>query len=287
MELLDVLRDISQRLNTAGVPSPSVDAERLASHVLGIPRGEVLARAHRGGELDAHHLEALEALVVRREKREPLQHLTGNAPFLSFEVSVGPGVFVPRPETESMALRAIGQAQTLAVGEHGLRVLDLCAGSGVLGIAIAREVPHAQVTAVEVSPEAFGYLEINSQALAPENTLVKEDLGSFGAQSLDDSFDLVVANPPYVPKDLVPNDPEVADFDPPLALFGGDDGLDVVREILGFAPVILRPGGVIMIEHSNLQGELVKALLHDAGFRAISTGQDLVGRDRFTQGFLP
>ena len=186
-----------------------------------------------------------------------------------------------------MALRAIDQAQTLAVGEHGLRVLDLCAGSGVLGIAIAREVPHAQVTAVEVSPEAFGYLEINSQALAPENTLVKEDLGSFGAQSLDDSFDLVVANPPYVPKDLVPNDPEVADFDPPLALFGGDDGLDVVREILGFAPSILRPGGVIMIEHSNLQGESVKALLHEAGFRAISTEQDLVGRDRFTQGFLP
>ena len=138
MKVLDVLRDVATRLDQAGVASPSVDAERLVSHVVGISRGELLAKAHTGFTLEAPALEELELLVSRRSRREPLQHLIGTAAFLGFEVAVGPGVFVPRPETESMAERAIHHAQTMAVGAHGLRILDLCAGSGVLGIALAR-----------------------------------------------------------------------------------------------------------------------------------------------------
>tara|TARA_B110000503_G_scaffold48262_1_gene78634 strand:- start:1381 stop:2244 length:864 start_codon:yes stop_codon:yes gene_type:complete len=285
MKVLDVLRDVATRLDQAGVASPSVDAERLVSHVVGISRGELLAKAHTGFTLEAPALEELELLVSRRSRREPLQHLIGTAAFLGFEVAVGPGVFVPRPETESMAERAIHHAQTMAVGAHGLRILDLCAGSGVLGIALARSVPHAHVSAVEVSDLAYPYLEKNTQELAPEITVVQADLVAYGATLADESVDMIVANPPYIPDSEVPNDPEVADFDPGLALYGGIDGLDVVRDVLELAKRVLRPGGLVMIEHSNLQGLAVRQLCEKAGFRAITTEQDLVGRDRFTQGF--
>ena len=287
MSLATVLADITARLTSAGVTSPAVDAEFLLAHVVGMSRGEVLAKVHQGFELTDAQAADLEALVVRREAREPLQHLLGSAPFMSFQVQVGPGVFVPRPETESLAERAIQTASTMAVGDSGLRIVDLCSGSGVLAIALARAIPHATVEAVEVSDDALPYLAQNVADLAPEVLITHGSLESFASGVAPSSLDLIVSNPPYVPDGETPNEPEVQDHDPRLALYGGEDGLDVIRIIAEAAPRALRPGGVVMLEHSNLQGAAVRDVLESHGFRTVSTEQDLVGRDRFTQGYRP
>ena len=287
MSLATVLADITARLTRAGVTSPAVDAEFLLAHVVGMSRGEVLAKVHQGFELTDAQADDFEALVVRREAREPLQHLLGSAPFMSFQVRVGPGVFVPRPETESLAERAIQTASTMAVGDGGLRIMDLCSGSGVLAIALARAIPHATVEAVEVSVEALPYLAQNVSDFAPEVLITHGSLESFAAGVAPSSLDLIVSNPPYVPDGETPNEPEVQDHDPRLALYGGEDGLDVIRIIAEAAPRALRPGGVVMLEHSNLQGAAVRDVLESHGFRTVSTEQDLVGRDRFTQGYRP
>lgn len=283
----EALASLRDRLAAAGVPSPEADASILLGSVLGLSRGELLAHASLGKELSAEASDALEPLVRRREAREPLQHIVGRAPFMNFEVEVGPGVFIPRPETESLAERALSMAQSLGVDERGLSIADLCSGSGVLAISLARAVPWASVMAVEASPEACGYLERNVLRLAPSVEVVCSSVADFAAAQGESSLDMIVANPPYIPDSEVPNDPEVFAHDPHLALFGGADGLDVVREIVEFARHALRPGGVIMMEHSNLQGAAIADLLAGRGFRTIHTEQDLLGRDRFTHGIAP
>ena len=287
MSLAGVLADISSRLARAGVPSPAVDAEFLLAHVTGFTRGELLAKIHQGLELETAQQASLEALVARREAREPLQHLLGVAGFMSFEVRVGPGVFVPRPETESLAERAIQSASAMAVSDRGLQIVDLCSGSGVLAIALARAIPHASVKALELSDEAMPYLRRNVADLAPEVQITQGSVVTWASEVETSSVDLVVSNPPYVPDAEIPNDPEVQLFDPALALYGGEDGLDVVRIIVEGAFRGLRPGGVLMLEHSNLQGAAVRDVLEGRGFRTVSTQKDLVGRDRFTQGYRP
>ena len=286
MTLQELVASLRDRLAQVGVPSPAVDAELLVSWVLGISRGEMLAAVHRGDDVAPDVIATLEPLVMRRLAREPLQHLLGVAPFMTYELEVGPGVFVPRPETESLALHAIAHAQSCGVNEQGLAILDLCSGSGALAIALARAVPWATVTAVEASPEAFSYLEGNVAALAPDVVTVRSSVAEYAAVVAPGSLDMVVANPPYVPEHEVPNEPEVADFDPPMALFGGPDGLDVVREIVALSLTALRPGGVLIMEHSNLQGAEIASLLTNSGFRLVLTEKDLVGRDRFTHGVL-
>lgn len=287
MSLATVLADHTARLARAGVPSPGVDAEFLAAHVTGLSRGELVAHSHKDFELSGEQAQALEDLVARRELREPLQHLVGSAPFMSFEVAVGPGVFVPRPETESLAERAIEAATSMALGEEGLRVIDLCAGSGALAIALARAIPHARVSAVELSDAALPYLQRNIRDLAPEITLLHTSVEEWAVSVGDEEWDLIVSNPPYVPEAEVPNDPEVQKFDPPMALYAGEDGLDIVRVIVQAAARAVRRGGVLMVEHSNLQGEAVRDVFRAHDFRTVLTHQDLVGRDRFTQGYRP
>jgi release factor glutamine methyltransferase len=287
MSLAGVLADITARLTSAGVTSPGVDAEFLLAHVAKMGRGEVLAHVHQGFELTDGQAADLEELVLRRESREPLQHLLGVAPFMAFQVRVGPGVFVPRPETESLAERAIHTASTMAVGDSGLRIVDLCSGSGVLAIALARAIPHATVQALEISDDALPYLAHNIEDLAPEVVITHSSLESWASGVEPSSLDLIVSNPPYVPDAEIPNDPEVQNYDPRLALYGGEDGLDLIRVIAEAASRALRPGGVVMLEHSNLQGAAVREALENQGFRTVSTEQDLVGRDRFTQGYRP
>jgi release factor glutamine methyltransferase len=287
MSLAGVLADITARLTRAGVTSPGVDAEFLLAHVAKMGRGEVLAHVHQGFELTDGQAADLEELVLRRESREPLQHLLGVAPFMAFQVRVGPGVFVPRPETESLAERAIHTASTMAVGDSGLRIVDLCSGSGVLAIALARAIPHATVQALEISDDALPYLAHNIEDLAPEVVITHSSLESWASGVEPSSLDLIVSNPPYVPDAEIPNDPEVQNYDPRLALYGGEDGLDLIRVIAEAASRALRPGGVVMLEHSNLQGAAVREALENQGFRTVSTDQDLVGRDRFTQGYRP
>ena len=287
MSLAGLLADISTRLARAGVPSPSVDAEFLLAHVTALGRGELLAKIHQGLELEPAQLADLDALVTRRGAREPLQHLLGVAGFMSFEVEVGPGVFVPRPETEALAERAIHSASTMAIGDRGLQIVDLCSGSGVLAIALARAIPHATVHAVELSDEAMPYLRKNIADLSPEVQITQGSVAHWASEVETSSVDVVVSNPPYVPDAEIPNDPEVQHFDPALALYGGEDGLDVVRVIVEGAFRAVRPGGVLILEHSNLQGAAVREVFEGYGVRTVSTEKDLVGRDRFTQGYRP
>lgn len=270
----------AQRLAEAGVPSPQVDAELLAAHVLGLGRGEVAARMLSGAVIDDPDAIAFRDLVDRRAAREPLQHLTGVAHFRSLTLRVGPGVFVPRPETELVAqfaidvLAAVASPQPVAV--------DLGTGSGAIAIALATEVPHARVLAVELSPDAFVWAKQNAMAAGAQDlTLVLGDLAD-ALPELDGAVDVVVSNPPYIPIGAVPREPEVRLHDPELALYGGEDGLDLVRALDRTARRLLRPGGTLVIEHGELQGEAIVGLLRDSGWRAVATHPDLVGRPRAT-----
>ena len=265
-------------LARSGVPSPEADAELLLGHVTGLSRGAIQARIIAGGALSVEeHLETVDA-VERRAAREPLQHITGHAPFRHLDLRVGPGVFVPRPETELTAQLAIDAL--LAVPSPSPRVVDLGTGSGAIAIALATEVPHASVTAVENSPVAWWWTKQNANALAGDNLrLVFQDL----ATALPgEEFDVVVSNPPYVPDGAIPRDPEVRRHDPAVALYGGPDGLDIVRILSRRALEWLRPGGTLILEHAEIQGEAVRRLLESDGFWAMATHRDLLGRDRVT-----
>jgi len=274
------LADAARRLAEAGVPSPQADAELLAGHVLELGRGEVAARALAGAELPEAAAIAFWRLVGRRAAREPLQHLTGVAHFRSLSLRVGPGAFVPRPETEVVAQFAIDALAAVAAPEP--IAVDLGTGSGAIAIALATEVPHARVYAVELSPDAFVWAKQNAMAARADNlTLVHGDLAD-ALPELDGAVDVVVSNPPYIPTGAIPRDPEVRLHDPELALYGGEDGLDVVRALEATARRLLRPGGVLVIEHGELQGPEIARLLADAGWRAVATHPDLVGRPRAT-----
>ena len=291
--LEDALAGVAERLAAAGVPSPRADAELLLAHATGMGRGELLARCLAGGVpgplleigLGDEAAAVLEPLVVRREAREPLQHLTGEAFFRGLRLAVGPGVFVPRPETETVAQHAIDALA--AVPSPSPIAVDLGTGSGAIALAMATEVPHASVVAVEVSPDAFAWAQRNRDAVGASNArLVLGDLAG-ALPELDGCVDVVVSNPPYIPLGAVPRDPEVRLFDPRLALYGGEDGLDVVRAVSATALRLLRPGGTLVLEHGDLQAAAIAALLSADGWRAIASHRDLTLRDRATTATRP
>jgi release factor glutamine methyltransferase len=267
-------------LADAGVPTPEADAELLLAHVLGVTRGQVQAKVITGGVVADAEGAAYLAALERRVAREPLQHITGIAPFRSLELAVGPGVFVPRPETEFVAQLAIDAL--LAVASPEPVAVDLGSGSGALALALATEVPHASVVAVENSPDAFVWTTENVRRVGAQNLrLVFGDLAE-ALPELDAAVDVVVSNPPYIPDDAIPRDPEVRLHDPAAALYGGPDGLDIVRALSRRALALLRPGGTLVIEHGELQGAELRALLTADGWRATATHRDLLGRDRVT-----
>lgn len=267
-------------LDRAGVPDPEVDAELLIGHVLDAPRGRVQALAIMDAAVGREEAARVRELAARRAAREPLQHLTGRAPFRSLELAVGPGVFVPRPETEQVAQFAIDALRAVP-GPEPVAV-DLGTGSGAIALALATEVPHARVFAVENSPEAFAWTRRNAEEVgAPNLALVFADLAE-ALPELDGTVDVVISNPPYVPDAAVPRDPEVRLFDPPAALYGGEDGLDVVRIISAVARRLLHPGGTLVLEHGELQGAAIRELLTADGWRAAATHRDLTTRDRAT-----
>ncbi|MDQ1204133.1 peptide chain release factor N(5)-glutamine methyltransferase [Microbacterium sp. SORGH_AS_0862] len=280
-----VLGDVSARFARAGIVDPRVDAELLLAHVLGIGRGEVQAAAIRAAELDTAARERLTRLVERRAAREPLQHLTGVAPFRHLELSVGRGVFVPRPETEMVAQLAIDALRASASPEPV--AVDLGTGSGAIALSMATEVPHARVHAAENSVDAYIWAKENfARVNAPNARLVFADLSdAFG--DLDQSVSVLVSNPPYVPAEAIPRDPEVRLYDPPQALYGGEDGLDVVRVLAQVGLRLLHPGGTIVIEHAEVQGASVREVLTTAGWRSAATHPDLTLRDRATTAIRP
>lgn len=267
-------------LSSAGISNASVDAELLVGHVLGLSRGGVQAKAIIGTTVSSEDTAAIEQLIMRRATREPLQHITGRAAFRQLDLAVGPGVFIPRPETEFVAqfaidaLRATASPQPVGV--------DLGMGSGAIALAMATEVGHACVYGVEVSARAFDWASQNFREVdAPNATAVFIDL-AHALPNLNDSVDVVISNPPYIPLGAIPRDPEVRLFDPEIALYGGDDGLDVVREVSATARRLLRRGGTLILEHGELQAAQIAALLAEDGWTAVAHHRDLLGRDRAT-----
>ena len=262
--------EAARRLTAAGVPSARHDAEVLAALSLGIERGE-LWRCDTVGP-------AFEVLVARRAAREPLQHITGRAYFRHVALAVGPGVFVPRPETELVAEAAISEARTVA-GSHPPVVVDLCTGSGAIIASVLDEVAGVRAYAVELDRAAHAWAERN---LAGSGVDLR--LGDMAAAlaDLDGQVDVVVSNPPYIPLGAHIRDPEVAAHDPALALWSGADGLDALRVVAAAAARLLRPGGLLVVEHADVQGEAAPAVLAATpGLTDAADHQDLAGRDRY------
>ncbi len=277
--LLDEIAIATARLAQAGVESPRTDAELIAARLHGVSRSEL--HLVPDANFDARFWDD----VARREAREPLQHITGLAYFRYLELAVGPGVFVPRQETEVMTGWAIDRLAAMDVAEP--LVADLGTGSGAIALSIAQEVPRAIVHAVEADPLARTWTQRNiaSVAAASPHTAGRVILhaGDFASalEELDGQFDLVVSNPPYIPDGAwVP--PEVGEYDPATALWGGGDGLDAVRVVEATAGRLLRPGGLLAIEHGAQQGAAVYWIFAgDSGWRDTRNNTDLAGRDRF------
>jgi len=271
--LLAEVAQATRRLADAGVPSPRFDAEELAAFVHGVARGEL----HRvcDSDFDARYWEA----VARREAREPLQHITGRAFFRYLELHVGKGVFVPRPETESVVGWAIDAVRAMDVAEP--LIVDLCTGSGAIALALAQEVPRSRVHAVELDEGALRWAGKNVEG--SRVTLHHGDALN-ALRELDGQVDLVISNPPYIPlSEWEYVAPEARDHDPELALFSGEDGLDFIRGLERTAHRLLRPGAIVVVEHADTQGGHVPWIFSDdRGWADAADHPDLNNRPRFT-----
>ncbi|NBR64604.1 MAG: peptide chain release factor N(5)-glutamine methyltransferase [Micrococcales bacterium] len=281
MKLSVALESATKRFENAGIESAQADAEILASFVLGINRGELLSKTISEDSFAAEEKFQFEELVIKRAERFPLQHLTGFAYFRQLELKVGPGVFVPRFETEGVTQLAVDALK--AVPKDAPIAVDLATGSGAIALCLATEVPNSKVFAVELSNEALVYTRENFARYAPSADLRQGDLADAFAE-LDGQVDVLISNPPYIPDQMIPIYPEVHLHDPTLALYGGIDGLDLIRKVDASAKRLLRPGGTLVIEHADMQGKAVQELLLASGWRSVATHKDLAGRDRATTG---
>ncbi len=268
--LRPVIEAATVALAEAGVGSPRTDAELLAAHAAGTDRGRLAFT-----EADPEFFRRYDELVAQRAKRVPLQHLTGSAPFGPVTVQVGPGVFIPRPETESLLEWAVGQP----LSQRPV-IVDLCTGSGALAVALSKYLPDARVIAVDDSEDALAYARRNTAGTPVE--LIHADVTQAGLLAeLDGQVDLVVANPPYIP-DGGALEPEVAEHDPPHALFGGVDGMEVIDRIVELAARLLRDGGRCGVEHDDTtSARTVEAFTRTGRFVDVTAREDLTGRPRF------
>jgi release factor glutamine methyltransferase len=260
-------------LAAAGLASPRVDAELLAAHVLGVPRGTLLL----SDGFDAETLARYEALLTRRALGTPVQHLTGTAGFRYLDLVVGHGVFVPRPETELL----VDAALAALAGVASPVVVDLCAGSGAIGLSVAHERPDATVYLVECDPAALSYLRRNATGRPVRVVAADATDPGLAAELNAGPVRAVLANPPYVPAGTrLPAD--VAGVDPDRALFGGPDGLSVIRPLIARAAELLTPGGLLAVEHDDTHGTAVPDLLAaDGHFTDIADHPDLTDRPRY------
>lgn len=270
--LLAEVAQATQRLADAGVPSPRNDAEELAAFVHGVKRGTL--HTVKDIDFDARYWE----VIARREAREPLQHITGRAFFRYLELQVGPGVFVPRPETESVVGWAIDAVRAMDVVEP--LIVDLCTGSGAIALALAQEVPRSRVHAVELSEDALAWTRKNMEGSRVD---LRQGNALDAFQDLDGQVDLVISNPPYIPlTEWEYVAPEARDHDPELALFSGEDGLDLIRGLERTAHRLLRPGGVVVVEHADTQGGQVPWIFtEERGWADAADHPDLNNRPRF------
>lgn len=269
--LRQTIEAATARLAAAGVASPRIDAELLAAHVAGVDRSRLMFLDDPGEPFE----HAYDELVAARSRRIPLQHLVGTAPFGPLTVAVGPGVFIPRPETEALLEWACAQQLP---GDP--LIVDLCTGSGALALALAARWPDARVLAVENSPAALEFARRNAAGTGVE--ILDADVTTPGLlPELDARVDLLVSNPPYIP-DAAVLEPEVAEHDPATALFGGPDGMSVIRPIVTLAARWLRDGAACAVEHDDTTSELcVEAFAGDGHFTEVTARRDLAGRPRF------
>jgi release factor glutamine methyltransferase len=272
-----LLQAATGRLAAAGVASAESDAVALLAHAAGEPRGRVLLR----DAVPPDVAERFEVLLARRETREPLQHLVGSTGFRYLELAVGPGVFVPRPETELLAGWAVEQALAVraATGRDPV-VVDLCTGSGAVALSVVTEVPGSRVHAVELDEQALAWAERNLAGSGVD--LRAGDMASSFAD-LDGGVDVVVSNPPYIPLEAFESvTPEVRDHDPALALWSGEDGLDAMRVVEHVAARLLVPGGGVGAEHAEVQAHDAPAVFAATGrWSDVRDHEDLAGRARF------
>lgn len=277
----EIVRDARSRLAAAGIDGP--DVELLAAWAAGSSLGEIRVDMAMGRAFEADALARFLAAVLRREGREPLQHITGVAAFRHVDLLVGPGVFTPRPETEVLVDVALEHLRRQR-GEPGV-VLDVGTGTGAVAISLAREA-DARVVAVEASPAAYMWARRNLAALSPETVLLHADARDAVALAAvgvgPGTVAALVSNPPYVPHASLPVDHEVRGFDPASALYSGSDGLDFIRDLVSLASDLVAPDGLVAFEHAEHQSAAVRQMLEDAGFRDVRTRQDLAGRDRVT-----
>lgn len=270
MSIRDLLYDAAHRLTLAGVDSARLDARVLLAHAMGVSREDLIAAKR---EPSAREAALFETFVARRIAREPLAYIRGTREFWSLDFKVGPGVLVPRPETETLI-----EAAMSAVPDRGgsFSVADLGAGSGALLVAALKEFPHARGMGFERSAEAFAYAEANltHHGLKARGKLVAGDWNEAEGQ-----FDLIFSNPPYIPTaDIAGLDPEVRAHEPLAALDGGRDGLAAYRDLARLLPGLLRPGGLAFLELGQGQAAGVEPLFPSLG--VVRVAPDLAGIPR-------
>ncbi|MGI4893695.1 MAG: peptide chain release factor N(5)-glutamine methyltransferase [Janthinobacterium lividum] len=275
----DLMDSATARLAQAGVVSARADAEVLLAHALGVERARLGVLSALGTQVEPGRFDDL---LDQRADRVPLQHLTGRAGFRALDLAVGPGVFVPRPETEGVAQFAVEEAERLVAAGESADVVDLCTGSGAIALAVATEVPRARVHAVELDAMAHAWAQRNVEEFAPGLDLRLGDAVT-AFDDLDGAVDVVVSNPPYVPPGSVPNDVEVARHDPAIALYGGgDDGLEIPRQVVASAARLLRAGGLVVVEHAEVQEAGARRMFTRELWTEVASYRDLTGRPRTT-----
>jgi release factor glutamine methyltransferase len=274
MKLVEALAFAKEKLASVGVPSPDADAHWLLAHATDSTRAELLTNITFDLDLTQEQLTKFNLSLEKRLRRIPLQHITGTAAFRSLELAVGPGVFIPRFETEQVTQIAIDFLNSLPARP---KAIDVGTGSGAIAISLAKET-NAEVYAIELSASAVDYARANIEGNEVEVKLFEGEFELLLPTLRD--LDLIISNPPYIPISAVPQDPEVRDFDPELALYSGEDGLDAIRALIDLALLSLRPGGMLVLEHADGQSDLVRELLLEAGYGAVSVHPDPTGRLR-------
>jgi release factor glutamine methyltransferase len=272
-----LLGEAIEQLRVAGVLSARVDAELLLAHSLKKTKADLLLLVAMNGDISEEDVALFSESLQHRIQREPLQHITGIAYFRNLELLVGPGVFIPRPETELIVQAALDFAAKLTDPV----LIDLGTGSGAIAISIATELPEAKVYAIEISEQAFVFTKANFEKYSVDSSRLRLGDLADSFSELAGQASVVISNPPYIPLDAIPRDLEVRLHDPELALYGGTDGLDVVRKVSERAKFLLKPSGLLLIEHADSQSSAIRQLLLQEGWIDVLAHQDLTGRDRF------
>ncbi|SJM57680.1 peptide chain release factor N(5)-glutamine methyltransferase [Gulosibacter sp. 10] len=287
MDMTQLRMQVRRELADSGLEHPRREADLLMAAISGRSLGDLELDLLMGRGVAAEEANRILRAARRRARRWPLQYLAGEAPCYGLDFRVGPGVFIPRPETEQLIEHAIGFLRRFDPPADGSIVADLGSGSGAIAAAVAVHVPDAEVRAFEASPYAWPWLVDNLRRLAPGVGPVFGDWQERIHADESIRYAAILSNPPYIPTREVPADPEVRLFDPETALYSGADGLGEIRRIADSAARLLAPGGLVAVEHTERQGGAIREILAAAGLVGAATERDLAGRDRFTRATAP